>query len=115
MTEFASGDLVAVDLGVPTGREAGSAHPAVIVTAQRVLDEDPSVVHVVPLTSRLRGFGSEVLVTPDQDNGLDHPSSAQCQHVRPVAVHRLGRRRGSVGPGVLAQIREAIGLLLDVP
>jgi mRNA interferase MazF len=112
---IAAGDLVEVDLGEPTGREAGFPHPAVVVTAQRTLDENPSVIHVVPLTSRLRGFGSEVVVPPDEDNGLDHPSSAQCQHVRSVAVHRLGGRSGSVGPVVLAQIRETIGLLLDVP
>ena len=110
-----SGDVVGVDLGTPVGREAGFPHPAVVVTAQRLLDVTPSVVHVVPLTSRARGFSSEVLLQPDDLNGLERPSSAQCQHVRAVATGRLSTRRGNVGPAALAEIRELLTLILDLP
>ena len=65
-----SGDVFDLDLGVPTGREAGFRHPAMVVTAQRVLDAEPSVVQVVPLTSTLRGFASEVEFDADSANGL---------------------------------------------
>lgn len=110
-----SGDVVAVDLGTPLGREAGFRHPAVVVTAQRLLDAAPSVVQVVPLNSTRRGFASEVDVDPDQHNGLDHASSAQCQHVRAVAAGRLGDPLGNIGTTSLAQIREVLGLILDIP
>ena len=110
-----SGDVVELDLGVPAGREAGFRHPAVIVTAQRILDATPSVVQVVPLTSTIRGFGAEVRVEPDQDNGVDQLSAAQCQHVRGVSPGRVDRVRGNVGVAVLAQIRDVIGLILDIP
>lgn len=110
-----SGDIVAVDLGAPIGREAGYRHPAVVVTAQRLLDASPSVVQVVPLTSTVRGFASEVDIEADRSNGLDRTSSAQCQHVRAVAAGRLAEARGNVGAAVLAQIREVLGLILDVP
>lgn len=110
-----SGDVVAVDFGLPVGRETGYRHPAVVVTAQRVLDASPSVVQVVPLTSTVRGFASEIEIEGDSSNGLDHPSSAQCQHVRAVAVSCLGDARGNVGTADLAQIREVLGLILDVP
>lgn len=59
---LSSGDVVELDLGLPSGREAGFRHPGVVVTAQRILDAAPSVVHVVPLTSTLRRFGSAVRV-----------------------------------------------------
>lgn len=36
-----SGDVVELDLGAPEGREAGFRHPAIVVTAQGVLDADP--------------------------------------------------------------------------
>ncbi len=51
-----SGDVVELDLGVPEGREAGFRYPGVVVTAQRVLERGPNVIHVVPLTSTLRRF-----------------------------------------------------------
>jgi len=107
--------VVAVDLGPPVGREAGFRHPAVVVTAQRLLDAAPSVVQVVPLTSTRRGFASEVDVDPDRHNGLDLASSAQCQHVRAVAAARLGDPKGNIGTTSLAQIREVLGLILDIP
>lgn len=110
-----SGDVVDVDLGQPEGREAGLRHPAVVVTAQRILSAEPSVVYVVPLTSTLRGFHSEVKIEPDDDNGLTIDSAAQCQHLRAVSTSRIVSPRGNVGTVTLAQIRETIAVLLDVP
>jgi len=110
-----SGDVVELDLGLPSGREAGFRHPAVVVTAQRVLDAGPSVIQVVPLTSQLRGFASEVEIEADSDNGLDRASAAQCQQIRAVAASRIEGSRGNVGGAALTQIRELLGLILDTP
>ncbi len=110
-----SGDIAELDLGAPEGREAGFRHPAVVVTSQRILDAGPNVIQVVPLTTTIRGFGSEVLVAPEDDNSLAHPSVAQCQHVRAVSIGRVDRVRGNVGAVVLTQIRDVIGLILDIP
>ena len=110
-----SGDVVDLDLGVPEGREAGFPHPAVVVTAQRILNANPSVIHVVPLTSTIRGFDSEISIEPDATNGLERRSAAQCQHLRAVSPGRITAARGNVGPAVLAQIRESIAVVLDLP
>ncbi len=110
-----SGDVVDLDLGVPEGREAGFVHPAVVVTAQRILDADPSVVHVVSLTSTIRHFHSEVVIEPDPSTGLSGVSAAQCQHLRAVSQGRISAVRGNVGATVVAQIRETIAVLLDLP
>lgn len=110
-----SGDVVDIDLGIPEGREAGSIRPGVVLTSQAILDASPGIVHVVPLTTTLRGFGSEVRVKPDEENGIDHPSAAQCQHIRAVATARIRSVRGNVGPANLREIREVVGLILDLP
>ena len=110
-----SGDVVDLDLGAPSGSEAGFRRRAVVVSAQRVLDAAPSVVHVVPLTSTVRGLASEVEVAADAANGLDHRSAAQCQHIRAVAARQIDHKRGKVGGAALAQIRDLLGLILDIP
>jgi len=110
-----SGDVVDLDLGLPAGREAGFRHPVIVVTAQRILDATPTVVQVVPLTSTLSNFAAEVTVEPDRGNGLDRASAAQCQHVRSVSMSRVLATRGNVGVAVLAQVRELIGVILDIP
>lgn len=110
-----SGDVVDLDLGVPERREAGFRHPAILVTAQRVLDAGPSVVHIVPLTTTLRTFHSEIRIEPDSVNGLAAVSAAQCQHLRAISPRRILAVRGNVGSLILRQIRGTIGVILDLP
>lgn len=85
------------------------------MTSQRVLDAEPSVVHVVPVTSTIRPFDAEVTIDLTDHNGLQVMSAAQCQHLRAVSRGRVVSIRGNAGPIVLAQIRETIAVLLDLP
>ena len=109
-----SGDVVRVDLGTPIGSEAGMIRPAVVVTAQRVLEHSPTVVQVVPLTTTIRGWASEVTLPADPGAGLDEVSAAQCQHVRAISTRRIVDAVGNVGPMSLRQIRETVAVLLDL-
>jgi mRNA interferase MazF len=108
------GDVVDLELGMPRGSEAGLRRPAVVVTAARVLRGAPNVVQVVPLTRTVRQSGAEVVIDPDELNGLQARSSAQCQHVRSVATDRIHERTGNIGPVLLGEVRETLALLLDL-
>lgn len=108
------GDVVDLDLGMPSGSEAGLRRPAVVVTAARVLRGGPNVIQVVPLTRTIRHSVAEVLVDPDELNRLEARSSAQCQHVRSVAPSRIHERTGNIGPVLLSEVRETLALLLDL-
>lgn len=110
-----SGDVVDLDLGVPERREAGFRHPAVVVTAQIILDGKPNVVFLVPMTSNVRDFTSEIRVEPDSLNGLDRTSAAQCQHLRAASTARIEAVRGNIGAIALAQIRQTLAVMLDIP
>lgn len=109
-----SGDIVLLDFGVPQGREAGFPRPAVVVTANDVLVEGPTIVQVVPLTSTVRRYQAEVVIEPDSSNCLDGTSAAQCQHIRSVSPSRLGEPVGTLSLVHLRQIRETLALLLDL-
>ena len=109
-----SGDIVDLGLGTPKGREAGRHRPVVVVTAQEIIDESANVVQVVPLTTTIRGFGSEVEIHAGETNGLEADSAAQCQHIRSVSVDRVESVRGNVGAVTLAEIREVLSLILDI-
>jgi mRNA interferase MazF len=99
---------------LPASREAGFCHLVVVVTAQRILDADSSVVQVVPVTSTVRGFAAEVEIDAD---GAERP---RADLGRPVSAHpccccrRLEATRGNVGTAALGQIREVLGLILEV-
>lgn len=109
-----SGDVVDLDLGTPVGREAGLHRPVVVVTAQAILDASARVIQVVPLTSTIRSFSSEVHIEADERNGLATDSAAQCQHVRSVSIDRAEAVRGNVGSTTLAEMRQVLGLILDI-
>ncbi|CAB4913247.1 MAG: type II toxin-antitoxin system PemK/MazF family toxin [Actinobacteria bacterium] len=108
-----SGDVVDVDLGVLLGSEAGFPRPVVVVTAQLILDQQPTVIQVVPLTSTIRNFRTEVTIEPQQ-SGLTQLSAAQCQHLRSISTARIGQPRGNVGTANLRSVREILALLMDL-
>lgn len=109
-----SGDVVRLDLGTPVGSEAGMVRPAVVMTAQRVLVQGPRVVHVVPLTTTIRNWATEVEVPADVTAGIGRESAAQCQHIRAVSTERVVETIGNVGPVLLAQVRATVAVLLDL-
>lgn len=109
-----SGEVVTVDFGVPTGTEPGFARPAVVVTADAVLDGRPRTIHVVPLTGNLeRRLPTEVVVHPA---GLDRPSAAQCHLCSLVSVVRVTEAGtgATIGAVALAQVRSVVADLLDL-
>ncbi|WP_144857526.1 type II toxin-antitoxin system PemK/MazF family toxin [Marihabitans asiaticum] len=101
-------------MSTPVGSEAGRRRPAVVVTAARVLRGGPNVIQVVPLTRTRRRSSTEIVIDPDEGNGLAAASSAQCQHVRSVATARIHDRTGNIGPVALGEVREVLGLLMDL-
>jgi len=108
------GDVVELDLGAPSGSEAGMVRPAVVVTAGRILRGRPNVAQVVPLTRTVRDSGAEVVIAADERNGLSALSAAQCQHVRSVAVGRVSSHIGNIGPVALQQVRNTLAVIFDL-
>ena len=63
----------------------------------------------------MRGFAAELTIEPDTANGLRNQSAAQCQHIRAVSTKRVDEVTGNIGAAAISQIRDAVGLVLDIP
>lgn len=109
-----AGDVVEVDFGIPAGSEPGFVRPAVVVTADLILDANPRTVHVVPVTSNTsRSLPTEVMVSA---TGFDRTSAAQCHLCTVVSTQRVrADELGSIGAASLAELRAVLGDLLDIP
>ncbi len=107
-----AGDVVGVDFGTPIGSEPGFVRPAVVVTADVVLQAEPRTVHVVPLTSNVgRSLLTEVEVAHD-----DTASAAQVHLLTTISVRRIVDEPGeNVGAVALSQLRSIVADLLDTP
>ena len=107
-----AGDVVGVDFGTPIGSEPGFVRPAVVVTADVVLEAAPRTVHVVPLTSiTSRSLLTEVVVTHG-----DVESAAQVHLLTAISSQRIVDEPAvNVGTVAVARLRAIIADLMDTP
>jgi mRNA interferase MazF len=102
-----SGDVVRVDFGVPARGQPGFVRPAIVVTADEVLEFRQRAIAVVPCTTTRRGWLTEVEVGAF--------GVAQAHLPTTVSIDRVVEATGTnVGPVALRQIRELIGDLLGL-
>ncbi len=100
-----SGDVYRVDFGFPFGSEAGFVRPAVIVTDDDVLESISATFQVVPFTSTVRNWPTDV---------ASEWGEAQVHLVTTVSSEAAGERLGVVGPAKLAALREVLSDILGM-
>jgi mRNA interferase MazF len=105
------GDVFWTDFGSGRGREQEGIRPAVVVSSGAFLETIDSLVHVVPATTRDRGWGNHVPISGL--TGLGSPSWAMTEQLRSVSRLRLLRWSGSVDDDTFAAIRVYLGDALD--
>ena len=81
--------------------EQGGTRPVLVVSTNTFNAWPVSLVIVVPITTRDRGFAHHILVEGD---GLDRRSFAMPEYVRSVAQRRLQRRLGAADHSTLTTI-----------
>ncbi|MHB8394155.1 MAG: type II toxin-antitoxin system PemK/MazF family toxin [Candidatus Dormibacteria bacterium] len=110
------GEIRLVDLEPVRGVDANKRRPAIVVSNDGALASASQlgrgVVTVVPVTSSIQRINPFQVLMPAVATGMSHDSKAQAEQVRSVAVQRLGPRVGSVPPGIMAELDEALRLHL---
>ena len=98
------GDIFDADLSV--GR-----HPVVVITRDATIPVLTSVT-VATVTSRIRGFVAEVAVGSAE--GLDRDCVVNCNDLSTIPKRMLARQRGSLGPGAMRRLDDALRIALDL-
>lgn len=81
--------------------EQGGTRPVLVVSTNAFNAWPVSLVIVVPITTRDRGFAHHI---PVEGGGLDRPSFAMPEYVRSVAQRRLQRRLGAADRSTLTSV-----------
>lgn len=105
------GEIWLAALGAARRGEPGKNRPVIVLSADELLlgkDDEPIVI--VPLSSSV----TPSLLRPaiDPSSGIDNPSAAICRAIRGVARSRLLQRLGDVDATKMAEIEQALGLVL---
>jgi mRNA interferase MazF len=106
------GDIWLFDFDPARGSEAAKIRPAVVVSndganlaASRT---STGVVTVIPLTTNTHTvYPFQALLTP-LETGLPHPSKAQAEQVRALAIGRATRQVGLVRDSTMTRIDSAL-------
>lgn len=93
------------------GSEQAGTRPAVIVSGD-LMNKYLNVVIVCPLTTKVKNYKGNVVLTPDSFNNLEMASEILVFHIRSVSKERLREKIGQITPGQLALLKEGLSDIL---
>lgn len=92
---FKQGEIWYANLNPIQGSEQAGQRPVVIVSGN-MLNTYLRTVIVMPLTSKIKNYKGNPLLTPNATNGLEKPSEILIFHIRSIAKERLEKRIGRI-------------------
>jgi mRNA interferase MazF len=95
------------DLNPVRGSEQQGFRPVVIISGN-MLNQYLPVVIVCPLTSKIKNYKGNIILEPDEENGLTEASEIMIFHIRSISKERLVRKIGEISD------KELIGLKLGL-
>jgi mRNA interferase MazF len=106
-----AGDLIWTDFDPRTGREQSGRRPALVLSSAGFFRASAFAI-VCPITSRVRGFGSSVLLPPE----LPITGEVLTSHVRSIdtVARRIIHAGAAVAPATLAEVRGKLATLCGI-
>jgi mRNA interferase MazF len=105
-----AGDLIWLDFDPQAGHEQAGRRPALVLSSWR-FNGKTSLAFVCPVTSRIKGYASEVLLPP----GLAVQGAVLCSHLRSVDWKVRNPALIGKAPGdVLLAVREVIASIAGI-
>lgn len=95
MNSFKQGEIWYANLNPIQGSEQAGHRPVVIVSGN-MLNTYLNTVIVMPLTSKVKNYKGNVVLTPSLENGLEKTSEILIFHIRSIAKERLEKRIGRI-------------------
>lgn len=109
------GDIWLISLDPTVGSEIKKTRPAIIVNDDAIGSLPLKVI--VPITEWREKYSIApwmVCLEPDDENGLDKPSSADAFQVRSVAQERFIKKLGELRDSKMQEIARALAVVLDI-
>ena len=93
------------------GSEQSGRRPAVIISGN-ALNDNLNTVIVCPLTTKIKNYKGNVVLTPNKRNGLAIQSEILVFHIRSVSKERFKNKLGEITTEELQQIKKTLNDLL---
>jgi len=93
------------------GSEQSGFRPIVIISGD-LLNTYLKVVITCPLTSKIKNYKGNVVLTPNKENGLKAPSEIMIFHIRSISKERLVKKIGEITEDELNKLKESLDDIL---
>lgn len=99
------------DLNPAKGSEQKGHRPFVIVSGN-MLNKYLQIVIACPLTTKIKAYKGNVILKPDDINGLSKKSEVLTFHIRSISKDRLIKKIGSITASQFAEIKQTLDDIL---
>lgn len=106
------GEIWYASLNPAKGSEQQGHRPVVIISGN-VLNTYLEIVIVCPLTSKIKNYKGNIILSPDKKNGLQERSEVLAFHIRSISKARMVKKLGSISPKELEQIKRGLNDILN--
>lgn len=105
------GEIWFANLNPIRGSEQAGYRPMVIVSGN-LLNTHLKVIICCPLTTQIKEYKGNVILTPDNENNLKEKSEILIFHIRSISKERMVRKIGTIKKDELALIKFGLNDIL---
>ena len=100
-----------VNLNPIKGSEQAGTRPVLVVSGN-LMNKHLNVVICCPLTSKIKNYKGNIILTPDKNNNLTVPSEVMTFHIRSISKERLIKKIGEVSNSELNELKQYLDDIL---
>ena len=108
---FQQGEIWYANLNPTKGSEQAGHRPVVIVSGN-MLNTYLSTVIIMPLTSKVKNYKGNLVLTPSPINGLEKKSEILIFHIRSLSKERLTKKIGKISKEQLNELKNGLDDIL---
>jgi mRNA interferase MazF len=105
------GEIWYANLNPTQGSEQAGHRPIVIISGN-LLNTHLEIVICCPLTTKIKNFKGNVVLTPNANNNLEHSSEVLTFHVRSISKNRLTKKIGMISKAELQSTLNSLNEIL---
>ena len=99
------------NLNPTMGSEQSGFRPIVIISGD-MLNTYLKVIIACPLSSKIKNYKGNIVLTPNKKNGLKMPSEIMIFHLRSISKERLVKKIGEITEEELNELKEGLDDIL---
>jgi len=95
------------DLNPIKGSEQKGFRPMVIISGN-LINKYLQIVIACPLTTKIKGYKGNIILEPNNQNGLSKKSEVMIFHIRSISKERLVKKLGFITSKQLLEIKQGL-------